>query len=170
MKRKTALPFLLGAMISASAMAEPQMKPGLWEMTVKSDAMKNMPQMPPEQVEQMRKMGIEVPQFKNGAMVSRVCITPQMAAQGAAGFEKYDSGCVAKNRQVSGNGYKADIVCTGAALNGSGKVSGTYSGGDKFSSSYDFKGTSHGQPVSHRQDSAGRWLGADCGSVKPFGQ
>lgn len=151
------------------AWAAEQMKPGLWEMTMKSDAMKNMPKIPPEQAEQMRKMGVNMPRFKDGGMVSKVCITKQMAEKHAPGLDKMENGCQAKNMKQSGNSYSADIVCSGDMMKGSGKVSGTYNGNDRFSSTYDFKGTMHGQPVSHKQQTSGRWLGTDCGSVKPAG-
>jgi hypothetical protein len=167
--KKYVLPLWLYALSANAAWAEGQMKPGLWEMTMKSNAMKHMPKIPPEQMEQMRRMGMNVPDFKDGGMVSKVCVTPQMAARDAPGMDQMETGCQAKNMKRSGNSYSADIVCTGAAMKGNGKVSGSFSGKDRFSSTYDFKGTVQGQPVSHHQETSGRWLGADCGSVKPMG-
>jgi hypothetical protein len=89
--RKIAASLLMLSLLPASAvvLAAGQMKPGLWEMTVKSDAFKNMPKIPPAQMEQMR------------------------------------------------------------------------------NSTYDFKGSAGGQPVSQHQETSGKWLGADCGNVKP---
>lgn len=160
---------LLAVVLSGPALAVDKMKPGLWELTMKSEAMKNMPKIAPEQAEQMRRMGIEVPQFQDGGMVSKVCVTPQMAQQQAPGLDTMHSGCQTRNFKRSGNSYSADVVCSGD-MKGSGKVSGTWTGSDRFSSSYDFNGTMHGQPVAHKQETSGRWLGADCGSVKPMGK
>jgi hypothetical protein len=166
--RKAIVPLLLCSLLSVTAYA--QMKPGLWEMKMKSDALKNMPQMPPEQIEQMRKMGVNIPQMQDGAMVTKVCITKQMAdSMETPGLEKNEMGCQTKNYKRSGNTYSADIVCNGADMKGEGKAKGTFNGDQGFSSTYDFKGTMHGQPVSQRHESSGKWLAADCGNVQPMG-
>ena len=167
--RKFAAPLLL-CLLSAHASAASQMKPGLWEMTMKSDAMKNMPKIPPEQMEQMRKMGVNVPQMQDGGMVTKVCITREMAdSNQAPGMERNDMGCQTKNLRHSGNSYSADIVCNGADMKGEGKARGTFASDTSFTSAYEFKGTMHGQPVSQKQESSGKWLGADCGGVQPMG-
>lgn len=156
---------LLGAAVTAAA--ADRMKPGLWEMSMKSDAFKNMPQMPPEQAEQMRKMGVNVPQFKNGAMVSQVCITKEMAERDAPPLDNQEVGCKSKNYQRSGNTYSVDIVCDGQGMKGTGVARGTFSGENSFNSTYEFKGTMHGQPVNTKHETSGKWLSADCGQVKP---
>lgn len=158
------------AALGTHSWASETMKPGLWEMKMQSDAMKKMPKIPPEQVEQMRRMGMNVPQFEDGGMVTKVCITPQMAAQKTPGMEMMESGCEAKNMQRNASGYKADIVCTGGAMKGEGKMVASFTGNERFSSTYDFKGSMHGQPVSQRAETSGRWIAADCGSVKPLPQ
>lgn len=169
--RKFAVPLLLCPLLTfaVAAHAASQMKPGLWEMTMKSDAIKDMPKISPEQMEQMRKMGVTMPQMQDGAMVTKVCITKEMAESSQApGVEKNEMGCETKNYQKSGNSYSADIVCNGADMKGNGKVKGTYSGDSAFSSTYDFKGAVHGQPVNQHHESSGKWLSADCGNVKPM--
>ncbi|HEY8609055.1 MAG TPA: DUF3617 domain-containing protein [Noviherbaspirillum sp.] len=168
--RKLILPLLLCSLMSVPAWAQGPMKPGLWEMKVKSDALKNMPKIPPEQVAQMRKMGIEVPQIQDGAMVTKVCVTKAMAEnEQLPGLEKNEAGCQTKNVQRSGSGYSADIVCSSDAMKGEGKVKATFSGNESFTSTYDFKGTVHGQPANQHSEQSGKWLAADCGSVKPAG-
>lgn len=168
--RKTAITLLLFSMLSAPAFAANQMKPGLWEMKMKSDAMKNMPKIPPEQMEQMRKMGMNVPQIQDGAMVQKMCITKQMTDGNVPpGMEKSAMGCETKNMQQSGNSYSADVVCNSPQMKGEGKVKGTFTGDIAFSSTYDFKGTMHGQPVNQRHENSGKWLAADCGNVPPAG-
>ncbi len=171
--RKLTPSLLLCSMLSASATvwAAGQMKPGLWEMKMKSDEMKNMPKMPPEQMEQMRKMGVNMPQMQDGGMVTKVCITKQMAeSEQVPGMDQKEMGCQSKNFQRSGNSYSVDIVCNGQGMKGDGKVKGTFSGNESFTSTYDFKGAMHGQPVNQHHENSGKWLGADCGSVKPMGE
>lgn len=153
---------------AASALAAGQMKPGLWEMTIKSDAMKNMPKMSPEQIRQMRQMGMDVPEMREGGMVSKVCISREMAERDEpVGAEMNEMGCQTKNVQKTAGGYSMDYVCNGKEMKGEGRVKGAYSGSEKFTSTSDFKGTMHGQPVNQHQETSGKWLSADCGSVKP---
>jgi hypothetical protein len=168
--RKTAISILMLAMLGSAgaALAAGQLKPGLWEMSMKSDAMKNMPKMSPEQIEQMKKMGIAMPQ-QDGVMKSKVCISKQMAERDEPPHvDQKESGCQSRNYQRSGNGYSLDLVCDGPNMKGIGKIKGTFSGNESFNSTYDFKGTAHGRPVDQKHESSGKWLSADCGSIKPM--
>lgn len=155
---------------SSAAWAAGAMKAGLWEMTTKSDAMKSMPKMSPQQLEQMRKMGMNMPQMQDGAMVSKICISKAMAEreQPVPHPQEKEAQCQSKNFQRSGSSYSVDIICDGPRLKGEGKAQGTYSGNDRYTSTYDFKGMSGDKPISHHQESTGKWLGADCGDVKPM--
>ncbi|HJV52161.1 MAG TPA: DUF3617 domain-containing protein [Noviherbaspirillum sp.] len=166
-------PILLISLLSASAavFAAGQTRAGLWEMTMKSDAMKNMPKIPPEQMEQMRKMGINVPQMRDGGMVTKVCISKEMAERDAPPpMEDKASGCKTSNFQRSGSSYSMDIACDGPDVKGAGKAKGTFSGNTSFTSTYDFKGFMQGRPVTQHHETSGRWLSADCGDIKPIGE
>lgn len=167
--KRTAVSLLLVFLSSASSAlwAAGPMKPGLWEMTVKSDSLKNMPQIPPEQLDRMRQMGITVPQIGNGGMVTRVCISKAMAEREAPPTQQHQSDCETRNFHRSGSSYSLDIVCNGPDMKGKGKVVGTYSGNTKFESTYDFRGTMHGNQTSQHTETSGRWLGTACGSVRP---
>lgn len=169
--RKVTVAVLLCSLLSAQALAAGQMKPGLWEMTMKSDAMKNMPKIPPEQMEQMRKMGVNVPQMQDGAMVTKVCITRQMAeSDQLPGLEKNEMGCQSRNMTRNGGSYSVDIVCNSPTMKGEGRAKGTFNGNESYTSTYDFKGTMHGQPVNQHSENSGRWLSADCGNVRPMSE
>jgi hypothetical protein len=166
--QKTAISMLMLATfgISNAALAAGQMKPGLWEMTIKSDAMKNMPKIPPEQLEMMKKHGVTLPSA--GGITQKVCMTKEAVERDESeALTRNQSGCQSKNMQRSGGSFSADIVCDGPEMKGTGKVKGTYAGSEGYSSTYSFKGTSHGQPVDMTQETSGKWLSADCGSVKP---
>jgi hypothetical protein len=168
--RKTAVCLLMLSLssLSTSALAASMMKPGLWEVNMKSDAMKNMPKISPEQIEMMRKKGINVPDMKDGGMAVKSCISKAMAERDSAPeMNQAQTGCQAKNYQRTGNGYSLDLVCDGPNMKGAGTVKGTFANAENFSSTYTFKGTSHGHPVDMKQESTGKWLSADCGSVKP---
>ncbi len=169
--RKTTISILICCAASASgAWAAGQMKPGLWEMSMKSDAFKAMPKMSAQQMAQMRKMGVEIPQMQDGAMISKVCITREMAERRQPPMAHNNSGCEVKNSRTSGSSYSSDIVCNGAVMKGTGTVKGSYSGDTSYTSTYDFKGTMHGQPVTNHHETSGKWIAADCGAVKPVGE
>ncbi|HEY8102551.1 MAG TPA: DUF3617 domain-containing protein [Burkholderiaceae bacterium] len=170
MNKKTIQLFLFFTLCcSASVWAAGTLKPGLWEMTMKSDAVKSMPKMTPEQIEQMRKMGVNMPLMQDGGMVMKVCISKEMAErdQPPPQAHQNNSGCKSKNFQRTGSNYSVDIVCDGPHMKGDGKAQGTFSGNEHFNSTYDFKGTSGGRPVAQHQETSGKWLGADCGDIKP---
>jgi hypothetical protein len=170
MKKLTVSSILLCfAAAAASAYAAGPMKPGLWEMSIKSDMMKNMPKIPPEQMEKMKQMGINVPQMQDGGMVTKMCVSKEMAERDQPPEMNHkESGCEARNYQRTGNSYSVDIICDGPHMKGQGKAQGSFSGSDSFTSTYDFKGTAQGRPVNHHQESKGKWLSADCGNVAPI--
>lgn len=168
--RKFLLPLLLCSTVLSAplAMAASPMKPGLWEMTMKSDAMKNMPQIPPAQMEQMRKLGVDIPQMQDGGIVTKVCVTPKMAeSDRMPGLGDNNMGCEIQNQKNSGNSYSADVMCDGANMKGKGKVKGSFTGSQAFTSTYDFKGTVAGRPVDQRHETSGKWMSSDCGNIKP---
>ncbi len=154
--------------VSATVSAAERMKPGLWSMTIKSDAMKNMPKIPPEQMEAMRKMGVNMPQMQDGGMVVKVCMTKDMVERDQPPVGQNDSGCQMKNFKRSGDSYSMDMQCDGPNFKGTGTIKGSNSSNESFTAASDFKGTAHGQPANHHQETTGKWLAADCGDVKPM--
>jgi hypothetical protein len=153
-----------------AAHAAGKMKSGLWEMSMKSDAMKAMPKMPPEQMEQMKKMGINMPMMEDGVIKTKVCISKEMAEQDpATAVQQHHANCTTKNLVQNGNDYSMDLICDSPELKGVGTVKGSFNGSDTVHSSYDFKGTSHNHPVSNHMETTGKLLSSDCGDVKPLG-
>lgn len=169
---KTAISMLMLSMScsSASVWAAGPMKAGLWEMNIKTDEMKNISKIPPEQLKKMREMGMNIPQMQDGGMAIKMCISKEMAErEQPPEMNRKEVGCQSKNFQRTGSSYSIDIVCDSPGMKGEGKAKGMFSGNESFSSTYDFKGVMHGKPVSQHHESSGKWLGADCGSVKPMG-
>lgn len=168
--RKTFFPVLMLSLISVSstAIAAAQVKPGLWEVTTRSDAMKNAPKISPEQAAQMRKLGIDITKMQDDGITTRTCLTKEMAERDQPiPVDQKETGCQTKNMQKNGNTYSMDIVCNSAEMKGEGKAKGSYSGGENFTATYAFKGIMSGHPVNQHSDTTGKWLGADCGNVKP---
>lgn len=171
MCKKTISILLFSTICGSTAVwaAEP-MKQGLWEMTIKSDAMKAMPKMTPQQMEQMRQMGVNLPHMQDGALVTKMCVSKEMAEldQPPPQTHQKESKCQSKNFRRIGNTYSVDIICDGPQMKGEGKGKGVFNGNERFNSTYDFKGSMGGKPVAQHHESSGKWLGADCGKVKPI--
>lgn len=165
-----AMPMLLSLSLSAPpAVAAEQMRPGLWEIQTESDALRYLPPIPPTQLEQMRRMGIDVPTIQDNRIVTRVCISKEMAqSQQLPMIDKNETGCEMKNHQQSGGEYSADMVCDNPQMKGKGTVKGKLTSTERFESTYAFDGTVQGMPVKHTQSGSGKWMAADCGDVKPL--
>lgn len=156
-------------LLAMPGFAAGNIKPGLWEMTMQSEMMKNMPKMSPEQIQQMRKMGVDVTQLQSGTIVNKICITKEMAERDEVSqMNAKETGCELKNMQRSGTTHTMDMVCNGPAMKGKGTIKTVYASDQSFSTSSTFKGTVSGRPVDDRHDSSGKWLGANCGSIKPM--
>jgi hypothetical protein len=171
--RKTFLSLLAASFaLTATAMAaEHNIRPGLWEVTTTSGLLKLVPHIPPNQMEQLRDLarqnGIDMPEIRNGAATSKVCITKEMADRKIPpNLYEHESGCAAKNVTHAGNSYKMDLVCDGARLKGNGKAEGSFTSPESFTGRTEFTGDVQGNPVNERADTTGRWIGASCGSVK----
>lgn len=172
--RKTLLPLVLvSAMLASTAHAtENNMRPGLWEMTASSDLLRLVPQIPPDQMQNLMNLaqqnGFDLPQIHNGAAVSKVCITQEMANQkNPPDFYQNQAGCSTRNASRSGNTYKLDFVCSSADLQGNGTAEGIFTNPESFSGRTEFNGVAGGNPVHEQVDVSGRWLSARCPSAKP---
>jgi hypothetical protein len=159
------------AMATTAMAAEHNIRPGLWEVTTTSGLLKLVPHIPPNQMEQLRDLarqnGIDMPEIRNGAATSKVCITKEMADRKIPpNLYEHESGCAAKNVTHAGNSYKMDLVCDGARLKGNGKAEGSFTSPESFTGRTEFTGDVQGNPVNERADTTGRWIGASCGSVK----
>jgi hypothetical protein len=161
---------LLSLVLPFTAGAAATLKPGLWEMAMKSDMVKEMPKLTPEQLAQIKKMGIEMPQMQNGAVVTKVCITPEMAERNQTPDMGGQHECKAGKQNRSGDMYTVNLICDGPNIKGEGVIKGTIVGGERVNSTYDFSGTSLGKPVKQHHETSGKWLGADCGNIKPIGE
>jgi hypothetical protein len=172
--RKKHIPVLFVSIFMATAVqaAEHRMRPGLWEMSTTSDLLRLVPHIPADQMERLRNLarqnGIDMPEIRNGAATSKVCITPEMASRDIPpDLTQRESGCAAKNISRTGSTYKTDLVCDGPKVKGTGKAEGSFSSPESFTGRTEFVGEVQGTPVNERADTSGRWVGADCGTVRP---
>lgn len=167
---------LISLMLSTAAKsAEPNMRPGLWEVTTSSDLLWFVPQIPSDQMQGLKDLakeyGVDMPQIENGSAISKTCITPEMANQkNPPGLYQNEMGCVAKNVSHVGNKFRLDFDCSNDQLKGKGSAEGTFDSTEKFTGRTTFNGDVQGNPVNEKADVSGRWLNVSCGSVPPLQQ
>jgi len=142
------------------------MKPGQWEITTKMDLGKNtpqMPQIPPEQLEKMKQLGISVPGMGGGAAHTfKTCVSPQDASNDRPPMdEQAQRSCKTQDTKRTGNRTTLKIVCEGE-MKGTGEVEYVSDTPEHYSSKMHFAGTARGHSVDMTNTSEGRWLGANC--------
>jgi hypothetical protein len=171
MRRKSLFAVATFALLSTGFAAETGVRPGLWEMSASSNLLSLADQIPPDQLQGLNNLakqyGFDMPQIRNGAARSQVCITPAMAAQAIPpSLYNQQSGCEARNATRNGNHVSADLVCSGADVQGEGKADVTLNNPESFSGTTIFKGTVRGIPVDDRATTSGRWIAPDCTTAK----
>ncbi len=173
---------LLGVAVTARPAAAQTMKPGLWEIQNKmagggdqgakmAAAMEKMHQqmasMPPEQRKMMQdmmaKQGLQMNPDAGVGMSTRICITKEMAARNEAPAQ--DQGdCKRETLQRSGNTTRFKFTCANPPSSGEGTITVN----DPESYTMNMKVTGGRQRGTMTMDAQGKWLGSDCGSVKPI--
>ena len=164
--RKTLLLIAL-LMMSTTSQATNTIRPGLWEITTTSNLLAMVPHIPSQQMQQItglvEQYGLQMPQIKNDAVISNVCITQQMADQEVpTHFYESQSGCSVKNAIKTGNHYKVDIFCTNAQFQGAGVAEGYFSNPEHFTGQTEFDSVVQGMPVFATAETSGRWIEETC--------
>jgi hypothetical protein len=169
---------LAAAVLPASAQS---LKPGLWEITNKMQSVsgktenamaqmqKQMASMPPEQrrmmEQQMARSGVKMAAGgPAGGMSVRICMTREMAERNEVPAQRGDCKSTAQAR--TGNTMKMAFACTNPPSSGEGEV--TFAGSEAYSSRMTVSTQVDGKPEKMTMEGSGKWLGADCGSVKPL--
>jgi hypothetical protein len=180
MKKRHLAVVLFGATASL-AFAQSHMKPGLWEISNKmqtgsgqmEDRMAQMQQqmanMPPDQrkmVEQMMaQRGMSMSGGRAGGMTIKVCMTKEMVERNEVPTQQRGD-CKSTRQQVSGNTMKIAFSCTNPPSSGEGEVS--FGSPESYSMKMLVNTMVQGKPEKVNMEGSGRWLGADCGDIKPL--
>lgn len=175
MKPLLQIAILLLTLGSAAAHAQ-NLKPGLWEIATqmqggagpRSDemakAMKELQNLPPEQRKMMEtmlaKQGVQLGSAPGGGMSIKICMTKEMVDRNDMPSQQGD--CKHTYSQRSGNTMKFAFVCTKPPSSGEGQI--TFASPEAYQTRMS---TTSGANKMDMQ-SSGRWLSADCGSVKPL--
>ena len=170
----------------AASVTAQTMKPGLWEITQKmksgstemNDAMATMqaqmakmsPQERKQMQEMMAKQGVNIDlgvgggAAKPGEMTVRMCMTPEMIAQNQTAPQQ--PGCTHTQSPRVGNTWKMSFTCTKPPSSGEGQT--TMISTDAYTMKMSINSSATGKPERMDMEGAGKWLGSNCGDVKPF--
>jgi len=179
MTRIAPLAGLLLAAICTAAGAQANMKPGLWEVTSKlggnpqmDSAMAQMQArvaaMPPEQRKMMEdmlaKQGVTMAPAAGGAMLSKVCISKEMLDRGQMPMQQRGN-CASSTSNASASGMDMKFTCTDPQASGQGRVN--FRGDSAYDMKMAMETLQQGKPMRTTMEATGKWLGADCGGLKP---
>ena len=159
---------LLFGLGSASAQTT---KPGLWEIQSRShvdgqampDMAAAMKDVPPQMRQQMEAM-----MAQQGVGMSprgiQVCVTPEQAKRNAIPVQD-DKRCQVTWQKPSGKRLSYQIRCNNPPSQGEGWVE--IISETAWKSDMTMRTQEGGRQQSMRSESSGRWLGPDCGRIKP---
>lgn len=164
---------------SARAALPQQITPGLWETKSKmgdgsgelQEAMAMMQQqlagMAPQQRAKIDAMlasqGVAI---GGDGVIAHVCITPEMASQQRMPIAQARGSCTYQQATMLGNTLHYAFSCTNPQ--GSGNGTATFSGSTNYTSRTRVTTSATGASETVTVASSGRWLGSDCGNVKPL--
>lgn len=171
----------LGLAFAAGAAWSQSLKPGLWEVSTRMQsgsgqmeaAMARMQQqmasMSPEQRRMMQdmlaKQGVGMANAAPGAGMSvRICMTKEMVDRNEIPVQQ--GNCRTTSQSRVGQTLKMAFSCSNP--NSSGEAEVTVVGPEAYQSKVSVNTSAGGHAERMNMDSSGKWLGADCGTVKPM--
>lgn len=175
---------IAAAVCAAACAAAPahaqDFKAGLWEINSKMQSssgqmeqamaamQKQMANMSPEQRKMMEdmlsKQGMNLSSMSGNAAVVKMCVTKEMAAQKQVPMQA-SGNCTQTRGPMVGNTMHVSVSCTNPPATGEGQA--TFSSDSAFTATMKMSTQMRGKPETMGVDASGRWLGADCGNVRP---
>ena len=165
---------------SATGASAQNMKPGLWEitnnvqgggkdLTVAMERMqKQMASMSPEQrkmvQDMMAKQGVQMGAGGAagvGGISIKMCLTPEMVERNEVAPKQHGD-CTHTASPRVGNTMKYSFQCAKPVSSGQGEVTFT------SPEAYSMKMSMTGAERTMDMQTSGKWLGANCGDVKPI--
>lgn len=158
------------------------MKPGLWEITTQmqgaaggkmeaamAEMQKQLAAMTPEQrkmlEDTMAKQGIKMAGAAGSGMKVQMCMTQEMIDRNEV-TARQQGDCTQSRSPRSGNTMKFSFECSKPPSKGEGQV--TFNGPESYSMRVNTTTTLQGRSESMEMQGSGKWLSADCGTVKPL--
>ena len=161
---------LLSISVATHAADQP-LRPGTWNISASSDLLSLVDQVPPDQRRHLgnlaKQYGFVMPDIKDGAASSRVCVTPDMAVKNELPTSYHrQSGCETRNAKRVGNQFTADLFCDGDQIKGQGRVDAILTNPETFTGTSTFKGLVHGVAVDEKATTSGRWIADSCSTTQ----
>ena len=157
------------------------MKPGLWNINTKmksgdgelANAMTQMQaamaSMPAEQRKQMEdmmaKQGVSISPGSGGAVHAKVCMSKEMVERHSLPMNNTGN-CTEKRGPLINGKMKVSFSCTNPPSSGNGEF--TFRDDKSFAMTMHTTTTIAGKSDRISMESDGRWVGADCGAIKPM--
>jgi hypothetical protein len=155
-------------------------KPGLWEISSKLDggtkpemaklmgeAQKQMAAMPPEQrkamQDMMAKQGMNITMKSDGSTVAKVCISPEMANRPPIEQQK---DCTYNAPARSGNTQRFSFQCSQPMTSGEGEIN--FKSTDDYVGKMKITTTEKGKKETIQMSTTGKFLGSNCGAIRPL--
>ena len=172
---------LIVSLLAAAGAQAQNMKPGLWEVKQQPQldpkrqaqlekAQQQMAAMPAEQrkmmEEMMAKRGVSMDFGGGGVITVKMCVSEEQAKRNEPPIA--GRGNCTHDVQHSGNQIHTKFSCADPASEGTSDVT-LRPGGDGFTAKTHITHTRDGKTDSIDASSEARWLGADCGGLKPMG-
>jgi len=170
---------LLGAMallvagIRAQGSSKPPIKPGLWEIKRSSseldgkktpDVGETLQSLPPQLRErvaaQMRSRGIDMVDSKT----SKMCVSAEILSNDT--WLSGRQGCKTSFLSRTSSVWKWRSTCDKPPSTAEGET--RFKGDNSYTSVIDIKMVQDNQNHNAHMEMQGKWLGADCGDLKPF--
>jgi hypothetical protein len=154
---------VLGALAMPVAALAAHGKVGLWEISTRMNMPGMMASMPPDALARMQARGIPMP---NGqTFTTQHCMTAEEVAADKPPPMRNSQNCTTAKVAHDARTINIDVVCKGE-MDGQGHFTLTYNSDDHYTGNYTFTGSAHGHPASISTSIEGRWVSADCGSMK----
>lgn len=145
--------------------------PGLWEVTQKmggnpemEKAMAAMPAAERKQMEaDMGSKGMSMPGAGDGGTVVKTCVSREMVDRPQIPMQ---GDCTSSMVEKTGTSSRMKFTCTITPSSGEGQF--TFVNDKTYTMKMKINSMAGGKPQIMTIGGAGKWLGADCGSIKPL--
>jgi len=165
------------AVAAAGPLPVPPVKPGLWEVRmsvldadgheVAAPEQAALSRMPPEararMADAMKARGVSMPDA-NGA--TKACLTKDMFESGGWQQMASQAGCTTNYSTLSSTNWKWHSSCTALKSESDGEA--VFSSAESYRIKVITTSTVTGKTNTSTRIVQGKWLGADCGDIKPF--
>jgi hypothetical protein len=166
------------ALIPVAALAEKlDVKPGLWETITTTDiggmAASGMAGIPPDILAKMspeQRAKMEAMMKGQGAantFTNQSCVTEKDLERGLRPENTKEQSCKVDSVSVQGKTQEAHVTCTSSRGTSTGVFKMTATSRESYEGTMDMNTTANGHPMTVKIKLKGKWLGANCGSVKP---